>query len=167
MAGQINVCWGPWDNPNENLSAPDALVYNQEHYPVLPSLSTASAIEPAATQSSTASNSSPAESTTPSGSSATESSAASSPSPSLGSIIGIGVGCGVAGAALAAGIGFLLLRRRRRGVAPGSAQQSDQPDMTRAHRLELSSERIAEIGNGRVNEEVSELPGCQKLGRYE
>lgn len=159
VPGQINVCWGPWENPNENRSAPDALIYNQAQYPVLPALSTASAAEPTATGSSaaepTATQSSTAAPTI------TKSSTASNPSLSLGPIIGIGIGCGVAGVALAAGVGFLLFRRRKRGVSPGPAQQCDRSDEMRPQRLELSSDRMAEIDNGRVKAWVSELPAVR------
>ena len=148
-AGQINICWGPWQNPNENRSAPDAHIYNQAHFPVLPARPTASAAEPTATESSTAAPTT------------AKSSTASGSSLSLGSIIGIGAGCGVAGAALAAGFGFLLLARRKRNVSPGPAQQCDRSDEMRVQRLELSSGRMAEIDNGRVREWVSELPAVR------
>lgn len=163
MPGQINICWAPWENPNENRSAPDALIYNQANYPVLPALSTASTAEPTATGSSTS------EPTTAGSSTAatTKSSAASNPSLSLGSIVGIGIGCGVAGIALAAGVGFLIFRRRkRRGVSPGPAQQYDRADGMTPQRLELrGDDTMAEIDDGRVKAWVSELPAGRDLGR--
>lgn len=144
------------------MSAPDAHIYNQANYPVLPSLTTASAAGPTATESSssgltatespTAANSSAAEST------ATESPTASGSSLSIGSIIGIGVGCGVAGVVLAAGVGFLLLRRRRRDVPLGSAQHFGRPDERKAQRHDSSGDRMVEIDDGRW---VSELPAVR------
>lgn len=168
IVGQINVCWGPWENPLENMSAADALIYNQAHFPVLPSLTTASAAGSTATESATASDSSASgltttESPTASGSSAagftdTDSPTASGSSLSLGSIIGIGVGCGVAGVALAAGVGFLFLRRRRRDVSLGSAQHLVRADERKAQGHELNGDRMAEIDDGRW---VSELPAVR------
>lgn len=95
---QVNICWAPWDNPNENRSAPDALIYNQANFPVLPALSVSSAAEPTASTSNA--------------------------SLSLGAIIGIGIGCGVAAFALAAGAGFLLFRRKIISVSHGPTQQA-------------------------------------------
>ncbi|KAL2288829.1 hypothetical protein FJTKL_03483 [Diaporthe vaccinii] len=168
IVGQINVCWGPWDNPLENMSASDALIYNQAHYPVLPSLTTASAAGSTATESPTASDSSASGLTTTesptasgsstSGSTATEPQTASGSSLSLGSIIGIGVGCGVAGVALAAVVGFLLLRRRSREVSLGSAQHLVRPEEKTSQGHELSGDRTAEIDDGRW---LSELPAVR------
>lgn len=155
MPGQINICWAPWENPNENRSAPDALIYNQANYPVLPALSTTSTAEPTATGSST-------EAAT-----TTESSAASDPSLSLGSIVGIGIGCAVAGIALAAGVGYLIFRRRkRRGGSSGPAQQYDRQEGMTPQRLELrGDDTMAEIDDGRVKAWVSELPAGRDPGR--
>lgn len=153
---QMNICWAPWENPNENRSAPEALIYNQANFPVFPALSTSSAAEATATgpstseptgnQSSTAASASP------------EASTASNSSLSLGSIIGIGIGCGVAVVAVAAGVGFVLLRKRMRGISRGPTQQRSGPDGIAAQRLELSNDRVAEIDDGRVKGWVSELP---------
>ena len=149
MEGQINICWAPWENPNENRSTADAFIYNQAQFPVLPALSTASTAEPTATGSLTAAPTN------------TNSSTDSNPSLSLGSIIGIGVGCGVAGVALAAGVGFLLFRRRKRSVPPGPVQQFNRSDETTHQRLELGNDRMAEIDSGRVKAWVSELPAVR------
>lgn len=73
----------------------------------------------------------------------------------------------MAGVALATGIGFLLLRRRPRGVSVGPAQQSGQPGERKAPGHELSGDRhMAEIGDERVNAWVSELPAGQNPGRW-
>lgn len=133
MNNQINICWAPWENPNENRSAPDALIYNQAQFPVLPALSTSPTPGIAATETPTASNT----------------------SLSLGSIIGIGIGCGVAVFILAAVVGFLLFRRKIRGISRGPAQQAEP------QRQELSNDRVAEIDDGKMNKWVSELPAVK------
>lgn len=162
FVGQINVCWGPWVNPLENMSAPDALIYNQANYPVLPSLATASTAgstaSGSATAGSTATGSTTALTTNPT---ATGSATASDTSLSLGSIIGIGVGCGVAGVALAAGVGFLLLRRKARDISLASVHQFVHSDERKTQGHELSGDRVAEIGDGRVTGYASELPAAR------
>jgi hypothetical protein len=167
IPGQINICWPPWGNPNENRSAPDALIFNQANYPILPALSTTR------TADSTAAATSAAGSTTtgPAASGATTITGASTPSDpplSLGAIVGIGIGCGVAGVVLAAGATLLIFRRRRRrGVQvppPGPAQQYDRSDGMTPQRLELKGDdNTVEIDTGRDRGAwVSELPA----GRY-
>lgn len=64
----------------------------------------------------------------------------------------------MAGVALAAGVGFLLLRRRRRDVSLVSAQHLGRPDERKLQGHELSGDRMAEIDDGRW---VSELPAVR------
>ncbi|POS69820.1 hypothetical protein DHEL01_v211784 [Diaporthe helianthi] len=136
---QVNICWAPWDNPNENRSAPDALIYNQANFPVL--------FNSSATEPTHAAAGSPTPEPT-----ASETPKASNPSLSIGSIVGIGIGCGVAVVVLASGVAFLLFRRKMRDVSRASAQQAEP------QRLELSNDRVAEIDDRKMTDWVSELP---------
>ncbi|OJD30265.1 uncharacterized protein BKCO1_6300028 [Diplodia corticola] len=124
--GQINVCWGLWRNPTYNMTDAEALLYNQEHYSVLASTTTAASASASAAASTAATTSAPATNAASASASASASSAASAAaaassssssasSLSSGAVAGIAVGCVVGGVALAGIAGLIFWRRRRRG----------------------------------------------------